>query len=269
MSHSTAQAFFADPQGSWPSDLSNEILLECTHIPPSSTEYVDIYRNALAIKSAGGTAEKNSITHEIAMTLLAGADCALPVVGRYFFKGVVIGFVTAFEKCIAERTKGDILPEIHQQRLSVINQFCSLLDRLHSKGMVHGDVKPSNLVLDDAGNLRFIDFAQTVLEADQPCYKWASSTHYDSPSSMRPGATLTRADDLYAAGVTIWHIYVGRVPFENIDIDDLDARIAAGLRPDLSLIDDEGVKALIAKYLREGEPDKRKVLACVTNEGSS
>lgn len=55
---------------------------------------------------------------------------------------------------------------------------------------------------------------------------------------------------MYAAGVTIWHIYMGHLPFENIDEVDLDLLIAEGLRPDLSVIDDEAVRALICTYLQ-------------------
>jgi hypothetical protein len=65
---------------------------------------------------------------------------------------------------------------------------------------------------------------------------------------------LTRADDLYAAGVTIWHIYTGNLPFQDVNEEELEDRIREGLRPDLSGIDDESIKELIVKYLREGEP---------------
>jgi hypothetical protein len=56
---------------------------------------------------------------------------------------------------------------------------------------------------------------------------------------MKSRSPLPCADDMYAAGVTIWHIYMGHLSFENIDEDDLDYLIAEDLRPDLSVIDDE------------------------------
>ena len=59
---------------------------------------------------------------------------------------------------------------------------------------------------------------------------------------------------MYAAGVTIWHIYTGHLPFKDIDEDDLDPLIADGLSLDLSVIDDEAVRALICTYLQAGEP---------------
>jgi serine/threonine protein kinase len=251
-----SQTFFADPMGSWPSDLCDK-LLECRHLSASPNSYLDIYHEKLVIKSIlkpnSGDVDNERLAREIDMVHLAGEDCAIPVVGRYFNRGVINGFITRLGKCLTQGQEDNISPEIFERRLSVIQQFCALLDRLHSKGIIHGDIKPSNLVLDTANNLRFIDFAEAVLESEPPC-RHASTIHYVSPSSMKARSPLTRADDMYAAGVTIWHIYTGHIPFENIDEDDLDLLIADGLRPDLSVIDDEAVRALICKYLQAGEP---------------
>jgi serine/threonine protein kinase len=200
-------AFFSGPVGSWPSDLCDK-LLECRALSTSADSYIDLYREELVIKSILNTTknpvefDEERIAREVNMIQLAGEDCAIPVIGRYFNRGKINGFVTRFGKCLFQRPNDDILPEVHKLRLSVIQQFCALLDRLHSKGIIHGDVKPSNLVLDAGGNLRFIDFAEAVLESE-PSGRNASTTHYVSPSSMRTLPDLTRAADMYAAGVTI------------------------------------------------------------------
>jgi serine/threonine protein kinase len=133
------------------------------------------------------------------MLHFAGEDCAIPVIGRHFNHGMINAFITRLGKCLTQRPKDDISPEIFERRLSVIQQFCALLNRLHSKGIIHGDIKPSNLVFDAANNLRFIDFAEAVLESEPP-RRNASTTHYFSPSSMKVGSPLTRADDMYAVG---------------------------------------------------------------------
>lgn len=251
-----SQAFFADPKGSWPSDLCSK-LPECRTLSASPNSYIDIYREELVIKSIlkpnSGDVDKERLAREIDMVHLAGEDCAIPVVGRHFNNGVISGFITRLGKCLTQGQRDDISPEILEP-LSVIQQFCALLDKLHSKGIIHGDIKPSNLVIDTANNLRFIDFAEARQESEPPLRR-ASTTHYVSPSSMKARSPLTREDDMYAAGVTIWHIYTGHLPFGNIDEDDLDILIADGLRPDLTVIDDEAVRALICKYLQAGEPN--------------
>jgi serine/threonine protein kinase len=126
----------------------------------------------------------------------------MPVIGRHFNHLVINGFITPLGKCLTQGRGDDISPEIFERRLSLIQQFCALLDKLHSKGVIHGDIKPSNLVFDAANNSQFIDFAEAVLESEPP-RRHASTTHYVSPSSMKTRSPLTRADDVYAAGVTI------------------------------------------------------------------
>lgn len=261
-----SQAFFADPKGSWPSDLCSK-LPECRTLSASPNSYIDIYREELVIKSIlkpnSGDVDKERLAREIDMVHLAGEDCAIPVVGRHFNNGVISGFITRLGKCLTQGQRDDISPEILEP-LSVIQQFCALLDKLHSKGIIHGDIKPSNLVIDTANNLRFIDFAEARQESEPPLRR-ASTTHYVSPSSMKARSPLTREDDMYAAGVTIWHIYTGHLPFGNIDEDDLDILIADGLRPDLTVIDDEAVRALICKYLQAGEPNIYNKLESLTS----
>jgi serine/threonine protein kinase len=259
VSLSQLETFFTDPVGSWPSDLWDKALLECRRI---SACYVDLYHEKLVIKSIlkpSARVDTERLAREVNMVLLAGEDCAIPIVGRFFLHGVINGFVTQFGKCLTQGKRSDISPEIFERRLEVIQQFCALLDRLHSKAIIHGDIKPSNLVLDAGNNLRFIDFAEAVLESEPPRRR-GSTIHYCLPASMQPGFPLTRANDMYAAGVTIWHIYTGHLPFQNVDEDDLEHLIADGLRPDLSAIDDEAVRSLICTYLQAGESLAPKLL---------
>jgi len=149
-----SQAFFA---GSWPSDLCNK-LLECRNLSASRNSYLDVYHEKLAIKTIlkpnSGDVDKEKIAREVDMVHLAGEDCAIPVVGRLFNNGVINGFITRLGQCLTQGEEDNISPEIFERRLSVIQQFCALLDRLHTKGIIHGDVKPSNLVFDSLILLR-------------------------------------------------------------------------------------------------------------------
>jgi hypothetical protein len=132
-----SQAFFADPMGSWPSDLCDKIL-ECeTHYAsPNSYASVDIYHEKLAsiksiLKPNSGDIDKERLAREIDMVHLAGDDCAIPVVGRHFIHGMITTQGQGNDMIV------DISPEIFERRLSVIQQFCALLDKLHSKRIIH------------------------------------------------------------------------------------------------------------------------------------
>ncbi len=125
--------------GSWPSDLCDKIL-ECRTLSASPNSYLDIYHEKLAIKSIlksnSGDVNKERLAREVDMVHLAGEDCAIPVVGRHFNHGVINGFITRLGKSLTQGQGDDISPEIFERRLSVIQQFCALLDKLHSKGII-------------------------------------------------------------------------------------------------------------------------------------
>jgi hypothetical protein len=65
-----------------------------------------IHNEELVIKSIlkpnSGDVDNKRLGREVDMTLLAGNDCAIPVIGRYFSHGVICGFITRFGKCITE-----------------------------------------------------------------------------------------------------------------------------------------------------------------------
>ncbi|KAJ3783861.1 kinase-like domain-containing protein [Lentinula aff. detonsa] len=252
-------SFFTDPVYSWPSDLCDK-LLESRSLSASHTSYVDLYDEKFVLKTrmkSSGELDKDKLAREIDMISLAGPECSVPIIGRHFLHGAVNGFVTPYRTCLTQGRGDDIRPEVFNDRKEIIQKLTVLLENLHSKGIIHGDVKPSNLVLDDSGNLRIIDFAESVLESEHALSlpRTALTARYVSPSSMRALSPLTRADDLYATGVTIWHIYTGRLPFEDVDEDEVDDAILHGLRPDLTMIDNEDVRAIVSKYLQDGEPN--------------
>lgn len=70
------------------------------------------------------------------MVHLAGEDCAIPVIGRHFMHGAISGFITRLGKCLTQGQRDDVSPEIFERRLSLIQQFCALLEKLHSKGII-------------------------------------------------------------------------------------------------------------------------------------
>ncbi|KAJ3822116.1 kinase-like domain-containing protein [Lentinula raphanica] len=281
-------SFFTDPPmtNTWPSDLSDK-LAQSTSLSASPTSYVDLYspnddsKPKYVLKTntlPSAKLDKGRLAHEIHIMALAGSECALPIVGRHFLHGKINGFVTEYKKCVLDRrligelgpghthTNGvriDIDPGVYKNRKEMIFKFVALLERLHSKGILHGDVNPSNLVLVDS-DLRFIDFAESVLESSpRPLHpkNRVLTARYNSPTALNDTfAPLTRADDLYTAGMTMLHMYTGRLPFADLwDVDEVEVeeRIMGGLRPDLGEVDDEEVREVIAKYLQAGEPNRQ------------
>ncbi|KAG2347498.1 kinase-like protein [Suillus weaverae] len=107
-------------------------------------------------------------------------------------------------------------------RMDLLRQFISGLAYLHGRAIVHGDLKPTNILIDDAGNAVLADFGHSrILEA--PGFTTSTMTiagtfRYMAPELMVPEnpditPTPTIASDIWAAGMTGLEILSSKIPF--------------------------------------------------------
>jgi eukaryotic-like serine/threonine-protein kinase len=92
----------------------------------------------------------------------------------------------------------------------------SALEAAHRKGIVHRDVKPGNIMITDAGDVKVTDFgiARAVSEASMTVTGTTlGSVHYFSPEQAR-GDEVTGASDVYALAIVLFEMLTGRRPFE-------------------------------------------------------
>lgn len=126
----------------------------------------------------------------------------------------------------------------------------------HRSGIVHRDIKPSNVLFDPTtGTVKVTDFGSARV-ADTAATR--SGVMLGTPAYMAPeqlaGADATAQADLYALGVLLFELLIGRRPFEADSMGDLLARIAHQtpprvrmLRPELPPLLDDIVARLLAK----------------------
>jgi serine/threonine protein kinase len=105
------------------------------------------------------------------------------------------------------------------ERLSAVLKKAALaLDHAHSKGLIHRNLTPDCLLLDDDGELKITGFeiarpAQYLnSEADQNLDLLLDSIHYMSPELVK-GDVLDRRSDQYSLGVIAWQALTGALPF--------------------------------------------------------
>lgn len=92
------------------------------------------------------------------------------------------------------------------------------LGMLHRRNILHRDIKPENLHLDDAGELRLLDFGLAYcpgLSEDQP-HNLPGTPSYIAPEAFA-GAAPSREQDLYAAGVTLYYLLTGHYPYGEVE----------------------------------------------------
>ena len=95
-------------------------------------------------------------------------------------------------------------------------QILRALQHAHDKGIVHRDVKPQNVMLLSDGTIKIADFGIARFARSETrtlTDKAIGSVHYISPEQAAGGSTDARTD-IYAAGVILYEMLTGRVPFE-------------------------------------------------------
>ena len=93
-------------------------------------------------------------------------------------------------------------------------QLISGLEFMHSKSVIHRDMKPPNLLLDEEGNLRITDFGLSLkLKPNELLYDRTGTKPYMAPelhnASKTQGRGYSYSVDWYATGVMLWEVMAG------------------------------------------------------------
>ena len=111
-------------------------------------------------------------------------------------------------------TEGRLLP---QRALEITAQICTALDQAHRAGIVHRDVKPGNVMLTPAGEVKVMDFgiARALTSSAATMTQTAAvigTAHYLSPEQAR-GEHVDARSDVYSAGCLLYELLTGAPPF--------------------------------------------------------
>ena len=103
--------------------------------------------------------------------------------------------------------------------IDVFEQICSALDYAGSKGIVHRDIKPTNIVMSPDGRPKVMDFgiARMSLSGLTQTGTILGSPSYMSPEQVR-GLTLDARSDLFSAAVVFYEMITGERPFGGDDV---------------------------------------------------
>ena len=118
---------------------------------------------------------------------------------------------------------GSLAARLQDQRLDfktirkIITQVGDALDYAHSRNLIHRDVKPANILIDERGNCLLTDFGLAKI-VEGTAKITTSGAIMGTPAYMSPeqgkGWVLDRRTDIYSLGVILYELTVGRAPFE-------------------------------------------------------
>ncbi|HLI09697.1 MAG TPA: serine/threonine-protein kinase [Ktedonobacteraceae bacterium] len=123
-------------------------------------------------------------------------------------------------RSLLEKTSPDPLPVAEAVRITV--QICEALVCCHEQGVFHRDMKPENVMIQEDGSIKIIDFGIALLEgARRVTWRGLSGTvgtpDYMSPEQLK-GERGAASSDIYAVGVMLYEMLSGHTPFEGENI---------------------------------------------------
>jgi hypothetical protein len=149
-----------------------------------------------------------------------------------------------------------------REALDIAGQMASALAEAHRKSIIHRDIKPDNVMIDDGGRVRVLDFglAKPLRQRTRLTSQGAimGTPYYLAPEQLR-GSAVGPATDIYALGITVYEMLAGRPPFAESDNIAAMYRTVHELLPEITQWNRDvspGVVQLV-KRMTAREPENR------------
>lgn len=153
-----------------------------------------------------------------------------PGIGQIYEAGAVDTPLGRQPYFAMELVRGAPLPEYarhrnlgHKARLELFALVCDAVQHAHQKGVIHRDLKPGNILVEESGQPKILDFGVArVTDADVQAItmhtdigQLVGTVPYMSPEQVAgDAANLDGRSDVYALGVVLYELLTGRLPYD-------------------------------------------------------
>jgi protein kinase-like protein len=155
-----------------------------------------------------------------------------------------LGDQDGFPYLVMEYLEGESLDSIIASRrplsisekLGIMIRVCDGLSFAHERGIIHRDIKPANIVVLTSGAVKIVDFgiAQVGNKRLTRTGQLVGSIYYMSPEQLNDTAELDARTDVYSAGVVLFQLLTGVLPFEGRDTSSTLLKIVRDPAPPLN-----------------------------------
>jgi len=169
----------------------------------------------------------STVSHPNLVALYAvGRSGALPYIAMELLMG----------QPLSARLKDESVRLSTAEVLRIVDAVASALEALHSRGLVHRDVKPANVFLGPGGRVTLLDLGAVFERADPGLTRpnhWIGTPAYMAPEQLLSG-TVDARTDVYALAALAFELLVGFPPFKASDPDALSLAQRSLPPPDAS-----------------------------------
>ncbi|MCZ6572114.1 MAG: protein kinase [Planctomycetota bacterium] len=156
-----------------------------------------------------------------------------------------------------------------ERALTIARGVLSALQAAHQAGVVHGDIKPGNVLLSQAGGIKLADFGLAQIVGDASLNLSIEARMVGTPRFMAPEVVMGEppriASDLWSLGIVLYRMLCGRLPFTGRDFHALFLAIQNTEAPPVDADVSSELKALVGRLLLK-EPLRRPESAAAVLE---
>ena len=146
--------------------------------------------------------------------------------------------------------------------LKITAQLLLALEFAHAGNVIHGDIKPENILLDKVGNIKLGDFGSAQVLGSQSYGDFRGTRQYTAPEGLEEESRIDHRSDLWCVGVVLYEMLTGEMPFKSDDCNNQIAylhRLQQVLPKRLSefgLKVEEGLQGIIDRALAKRKEDR-------------
>lgn len=134
------------------------------------------------------------------------------------YEGCVLEYIDSFEEnntlyLVMSKIQGCNLDECMdeldvEEKWNIITDMIDIIEKIHEKGIVHCDIKPSNIIVRSDGKVSLIDFGNSRILNDRKEGLQFASRGYSAPE-LYEGTKVDVTTDIYSLGAMIYHMLTG------------------------------------------------------------